>query len=83
MPPQILPHQFLKRLSLSKCGLPEAAGLQLVAALAAGNRRLVALNLSNNSLGSKTAAALGGLLASNRTLRELDLGWNQVKVGGG
>ncbi len=66
---------------MNKCGLPEAAGLELIAGLAEGNRRLNFLGLANNSLGSKTAAALGELLAVNRSLREVDLSWNQIKVG--
>lgn len=78
---QLLPYQFLKRLSLNKCGLPETAGLELIASLAEGNRRLNFLGLANNSLGSKTAAALGELLMVNRSLREVDLAWNQIKVG--
>jgi hypothetical protein len=38
------------------------------------------LSLSNNSVGNKTAAALGGLLEENTTLTDLDLSWNQIKV---
>jgi Ran GTPase-activating protein (RanGAP) involved in mRNA processing and transport len=83
--PQLLnpgrnPSQFLVSLNLAKCGIPEAGGLALAAGLAAGNLRLRCLGLSNNALGNKAAAAFGELLEGSHTLKELDLGWNQIKV---
>eukprot|EP00878_Enallax_costatus_P018517 GHUV01019493.1.p1 GENE.GHUV01019493.1~~GHUV01019493.1.p1 ORF type:complete len:602 (+),score=224.84 GHUV01019493.1:1356-3161(+) len=80
--PEKNPGQFLISLNLSKCNIPEAGGLQLVAALQAGNLKLRRLGMSNNALGNKTAAGFGDLLESNHTLRELDLGWNQIKADG-
>jgi hypothetical protein len=67
-------------LNLAKCGIPEAGGLALAEGLAAGNLRLRCLGLSNNALGNKAAAAFGELLEGSHTLKELDLGWNQIKV---
>ena len=74
--------QFLKHLWLNKCGIPEAGGRALGAALARGNTTLSVLGLSNNGLGNKTAAVLGELLAGSCGLEELDLSWNQIKVTG-
>jgi hypothetical protein len=37
--------------------------------------------LSNNALGNKTAGLVGELLATASALEELDLSWNQIKVG--
>ncbi len=42
---------------------------------------LQVLSLSNNAVGNKTAAAFGDLLEENTTLTDLDLSWNQIKVG--
>lgn len=53
----------------------------MAGALRAGNLELRVLQLSHNNLGNKTAAAFGDLLESSHTLKELDLGWNQIKVG--
>lgn len=78
--PTVHPGQFLVKLSLSKCNLGEAGGLAIAAALRSGNLLLRVLLLQHNSLGNKTAAALGDLLEANHTLKELDLGWNQIKV---
>lgn len=55
--------------------------MALFRALSHGNTSLSVLSLSNNSLGNASAAALGELLRINRVLRELDLSWNQIKVG--
>jgi Ran GTPase-activating protein (RanGAP) involved in mRNA processing and transport len=75
------PSQFLVTLKLSKCNLGEAGGLAIAAALRAGNLGLRVLLLSHNGLGNKSAAAFGDLLESSHTLKELDLSWNQIKVG--
>jgi Ran GTPase-activating protein (RanGAP) involved in mRNA processing and transport len=71
------------RLNLSKCNLGEAGGLAVAGALRSGNLELRSLLLSHNNLGNKTAAAFGDLLESSHTLKELDLSWNQIKVGSG
>lgn len=55
--------------------------MAIAAALSAGNLKLRRLGLSNNALGNKSAAAFGELLESSHTLKELDLSWNQIKVG--
>ena len=54
--------------------------MALCAALESGNEALTLLHLTNNTLGNKTAAMFGALLASNCTLTNLDLSWNQIKV---
>jgi hypothetical protein len=38
------------------------------------------LHMANNAIGNKSAQMFGELLLSNRTLSDLDLGWNMVKV---
>ncbi|KAL6748153.1 hypothetical protein V8C86DRAFT_2885468 [Haematococcus lacustris] len=80
--PCVTQHQFLTQLRLDRCGIPEAGGLAIFTALAAGNARLKVLSLNNNSLGNVSAAAVGDLLATNLTLEELDLSWNQIKPDG-
>jgi hypothetical protein len=75
------PGQFLEHLKLDKCAIPESGGLLLVAALLNANKKLTVLSLSNNFLGNKSACLFGDLLEANHTLLELDLSWNQVKVG--
>jgi len=80
--PTVHPGQFLVSLNLSKCNLGEAGGLAVAGALRAGNLELRVLQLSHNNLGNKTAAVFGDLLESSHTLKELDLGWNQIKVNG-
>lgn len=62
------------------CCVCSTGGIQIAAALQAGNLKLKRLCLSNNNLGNKSAAAFGELLESSHTLKELDLGWNQIKV---
>lgn len=57
-----------------------AGGMLIAAALQEGNLKLRRLSLSNNALGNKSAIAFGELLESSHTLKELDLGWNQIKV---
>lgn len=81
--PRLTPHQFLRHLSLSKCGIPEGGGLELVHAMqGAEYHTLQVLDLSHNMLGNKTAVALGELLLDNTHLRELNLAWNAIKVRG-
>eukprot|EP00775_Hariotina_reticulata_P006370 gene6370-6602_t len=80
--PRLHPTQFLVCLYLSKCSITEAGGIAIAGALAAGNLRLRLLDLSNNSLGNKSAIAFGDLLECSHTLRELNLGWNQIKADG-
>lgn len=75
------PPQFLKTLYLNKCGIPEAGGKALASALSQGNTVLSRLGLANNALGNKTAVVLGELLGTASGLLELDLSWNQIKVG--
>lgn len=76
------PSQFLVRLELNKCGIPEAGGVAIGQALKGGNLKLRILHLSNNKLGNKSAVVFGDLLEGSHTLKELDLSWNQIKVGG-
>jgi hypothetical protein len=84
--PQLLdvnihPSQFLVSLSLAKCNLGESGGLVISGALKTGNLKLRILNLAHNALRDKAAAAFGEVLEAGHTLRELDLGWNQIQVG--
>lgn len=53
----------------------------MASALTQGNTVLSRLGLANNALGNKTAAVLGELLGTASGLVELDLSWNQIKVG--
>ncbi|GBF95369.1 hypothetical protein Rsub_07797 [Raphidocelis subcapitata] len=80
--PERTPWQFLERLSLSRCGLTEAGGCEIAGALRAGNVRLRALALARNGLGNASACLFGEVLESGHTLRELDLGWNQIRAAG-
>jgi hypothetical protein len=52
-----------------QCGIPEAGGLALFRALARGNSTLRVLSLNNNSIGNKSASALGELLSVNFALQ--------------
>ncbi len=75
------PTQFLRHLELNKCGIPEAGGLEIAAALAA-NSTLESLHMAHNALSDKTAAAIGTALQDNRVLKTLDLSWNRIQVRG-
>lgn len=64
--PNKTPHQFLKRLVLSNCAIPEAGGLEIVAALAESQPTLAVLDLSHNTLANKCAHAIGTLMQVRR-----------------
>ena len=74
------PSQFLVSIELNKCNIPETGGILLAHGLMSSNTTLCKLYLSNNTLGNKRGEALGELLAFNRTLTDVDLSWNQIKV---
>ena len=83
--PQVLdsgktPGQFLERLQLNKCYIPEGGGMLIATALKAGNKRLRVLGMANNFLGNSSAGLFGEVMEANHTLLELDLSWNQIKV---
>ncbi|KAG1666022.1 hypothetical protein FOA52_010932 [Chlamydomonas sp. UWO 241] len=80
--PRLTLTQFLRSVMLSKCSIPEAGGAAIARAIANGNMVLHTLNMSNNSLGNRTAAAFGALLPSNKYLTDLDLSWNQIRAEG-
>jgi hypothetical protein len=46
------PSQFLERLSLARCAIPDAGGREIAAALRAGNAKLRSLSMPSNSLGA-------------------------------
>jgi hypothetical protein len=75
------PGQFLERLQLNKCYIPEGGGMLIATALKAGNKKLRVLGMANNFLGNNSAGLFGEVMESNHTLLELDLSWNQIKVG--
>eukprot|EP00210_Caulerpa_lentillifera_P002677 g2557.t1 len=75
-------HEFLTKLELSKCRIPDKGGYFIANAILSGNIKLTSLNLSRNEIGNKTAVAFGAVLDRNQTLLSLNLSWNAIKHSG-
>jgi Ran GTPase-activating protein (RanGAP) involved in mRNA processing and transport len=73
----------LAMLSLSDCDIGNVGGKAVAGNFLQENRPLMVLDLSNNRLGNGAAIALAAELKTNVTLKELRLGFNEIKDDGG
>ena len=80
--PQYHRNEFLARLDLSDCRIPDKGGCEIAKALGSGNLKLQRLNLSRNEIGNRSAAAFGDALVGNHSLLYLDLSWNAINKSG-